>query len=89
MFQQKVNFMVRTFVGSTKKVLTMLQVAITMEASWERIQRSLLLNYNLSVIHFAHHHHYPWLQLIILLLPTIVQMHVFVFSIQKMNYLFF
>jgi hypothetical protein len=67
----------------------MLQVTITMEASWERIQRSWLLNYNLGVIHFAHHHHYPWLQLTILLLPTIVQMHAFVISIQKMSYFFF
>jgi hypothetical protein len=77
--------MVRTFVGSTKKVLAMVQVTKTVEPSWERIQRSLLLNYNLGVIHFTHHHYYPWLQLAILLLATIVQMQVFVFLIQKMN----
>jgi hypothetical protein len=42
--------MVWTFVGSTKKVLVMVQVTITMEPSWKIIQRSLLLNYNLGVI---------------------------------------
>ncbi len=81
--------MVRTFVSSTKKVLAMVQVTRTMEPSWERFQRSLLLNYNINVIHFTHHPHYPWLQLAIFLLATIVQMQVFVFLIQKMNYLFF
>jgi small-conductance mechanosensitive channel len=87
--------MVQTFVGSTKKVLTMVQVTRTMEPSWERIQRSLLLNYNLTIcwititiIHFAHHHYYPWLQLAIFLLAIIIWMQVFVLSIQKMIFFF-
>jgi hypothetical protein len=41
--------MVQTFVGCTKKVLAMVQVTRTMEPSWERFQRSLLLNYNLTI----------------------------------------